>query len=244
MNPIVGSKISVPQTFKTYTRRLLSERPRNRKWKLPQVSPSPSTSSQSEATKKKSIRSRERSALMTVLSSSQSQFPSTWPPKNSARRKTALENWVIQKTALKRKFPGGWRPGRKLSPDAMDGIRILQRQVSCLKLLFYDEPQGPQFTIFQLAAFFKMSPEAIRRILRSRWRPSAQEQADRVRRWKRRSQEKAKTTISIHSFRERSATLHRYRLENFSRKLYHTRKDNVIQGESSRAWIKSTRANK
>jgi hypothetical protein len=76
-----------------------------------------------------------------------------------------------------------------------------------------------------------MSPEAIRRILKSRWRPSVQEQADRIKRWKKRSQEKAATAISIHFFREKSTALRRYRV----RKLYQTRKDNIVMRNSAKA---------
>ncbi|PYH78009.1 hypothetical protein BO82DRAFT_249753, partial [Aspergillus uvarum CBS 121591] len=64
---------------------------------------------------------------------------------------------------LKEKFKEGWNPPKKLSPDAIEGIRHLH-QVA---------PE--QFTTPVLAEQFKVSPEAIRRILKSKWRASDKE---------------------------------------------------------------------
>jgi hypothetical protein len=44
--------------------------------------------------------------------------------------KTGLEPWQARKLALKEKYSEGWRPGRRISPEAMEGIRILKKQVS------------------------------------------------------------------------------------------------------------------
>ncbi|KAJ8123417.1 hypothetical protein ONZ43_g627 [Nemania bipapillata] len=81
------------------------------------------------------------------------------------------EQWQAQKAALKEKFPEGWRPRKRLSPDALEGIRALHSQF----------PE--QYTTQVLADTFQVSPEAIRRILRSRWRPNAEEEIDRQERW-------------------------------------------------------------
>lgn len=85
------------------------------------------------------------------------------------------EPWQAQKAALKAKFGGeGWRPRKRLSPDALAGIRAL-----------HDEfPEV--FTTEALAAKFGISPEAVRRILKSRWTPSAEEEEEREERWFRR----------------------------------------------------------
>ncbi|KAF2664027.1 hypothetical protein BT63DRAFT_361921, partial [Microthyrium microscopicum] len=57
-----------------------------------------------------------------------------------------------------------WNPkGKKLSPDTMDGIRALHAQYPT------------HFTTPVLAKHFEITPEAIRRILKSRWTPSAKE---------------------------------------------------------------------
>ncbi|KAI1802564.1 hypothetical protein F4811DRAFT_563110 [Daldinia bambusicola] len=81
------------------------------------------------------------------------------------------ELWQIQKEALKEKFPEGWAPRKRLSPDALDGIRALHAQ-------FPEE-----YTTPVLARKFKVSPEAIRRILRTKWTPDADEEAERQERW-------------------------------------------------------------
>ncbi|SPQ27276.1 5b5d540c-439b-4d71-866b-8314cb4ede48 [Thermothielavioides terrestris] len=78
---------------------------------------------------------------------------------------------MIQKEALKKKFPEGWNPRKKLSPDALVGIRMLHKQ-------FPEE-----YTTEVLAQKFEVSPEAIRRILKSKWNPDPDEEMDRQRRW-------------------------------------------------------------
>lgn len=92
------------------------------------------------------------------------------PPKRKKK-----EGWQIQKEALQRKFPEGWNPNKKLSPDAIDGIRQLHAVAP------------DQFTTPVLAEQFKVSPEAIRRILKSKWRPTEEEAEDRRQRWVKRS---------------------------------------------------------
>ncbi|KAL2759416.1 hypothetical protein ACRALDRAFT_1079454 [Sodiomyces alcalophilus JCM 7366] len=84
------------------------------------------------------------------------------------------EPWRIQKDSLKEKFPEGWRPLKRLSPDAISGIRALHQQ-------FPDE-----YGTAELADKFEVSPEAIRRILRSKWTPTAEEEEERRERWFRR----------------------------------------------------------
>jgi hypothetical protein len=86
------------------------------------------------------------------------------------------EPWQIQKAKLKEKFPEGWNPQKRLSPDAIAGIRTLHAEM----------PE--QYNTAVLAKHFKMSPDAIRRILKSKWRPDAETQTDREMRWFRRGE--------------------------------------------------------
>ncbi|KAJ4307200.1 Required for respiratory growth protein 9 mitochondrial [Collariella sp. IMI 366227] len=81
------------------------------------------------------------------------------------------EDWRIQKQALKEKFPEGWNPRKKLSPDALLGIRALHNQ-------FPEE-----YTTEVLSNKFEVSPEAIRRILKSKWTPEPDVEIDRQERW-------------------------------------------------------------
>ncbi|KAI0853758.1 hypothetical protein F5Y00DRAFT_223537 [Daldinia vernicosa] len=81
------------------------------------------------------------------------------------------EPWQIQKEVLKAKFPEGWRPRKRLSPDALEGIRALHAQF----------PED--YTTEVLANKFMVSPEAIRRILRTKWTPTPEEEMHRTQRW-------------------------------------------------------------
>jgi hypothetical protein len=81
------------------------------------------------------------------------------------------EPWQIQKSALKEKFKEGWSPRKRLSPDALAGIRAIHAEF----------PE--QYTTSVLAEKFEVSPEAIRRILKSKWSPNEEEELDRQRRW-------------------------------------------------------------
>ena len=92
-------------------------------------------------------------------------------------RQYERQPWQTQKEALKRKFKDGpWSPLKRLSPDALDGIRAMHSQF----------PE--KFTTPVLAEHFKVSPEVIRRILKSKWAPSEEETEDRKLRWERRGQ--------------------------------------------------------
>jgi hypothetical protein len=84
----------------------------------------------------------------------------------------AQDNWKVQKRALVAKFgEQGWNPRKRLSPDALEGIRALHSK-------FPEE-----YTTDVLATQFEISPEAIRRILKSKWRPNEAEEAARKQRW-------------------------------------------------------------
>ncbi|KAK4152760.1 hypothetical protein C8A00DRAFT_15965 [Chaetomidium leptoderma] len=89
---------------------------------------------------------------------------SDWQPKPK-------ETWMSQKDALTKKFPDGWNPRKKLSPDALVGIRMLHQQF----------PQ--EYTTEVLAQKFEVSAEAIRRILKSKWAPDPEKESERQERW-------------------------------------------------------------
>lgn len=97
------------------------------------------------------------------------------PPPSEPKPKKPF--WAIQKEALKQKFPEGWNPRKRLSPDALAGIRALNAQF----------PEV--YTTEALAKKFEVSPENIRRILRSKWAPSVDEEENRSERWHRRGKQ-------------------------------------------------------
>ncbi|KAL2073509.1 hypothetical protein VTL71DRAFT_10835 [Oculimacula yallundae] len=79
--------------------------------------------------------------------------------------------WMAEKNAVKEKYPEGYKPMKKLSPDAISGIRALHAQM----------PE--RYTTWALSQEFEVSPESIRRILKSKWRPDSEEETERQRRW-------------------------------------------------------------
>lgn len=87
------------------------------------------------------------------------------------------EPWQVQKRALGEKFgEQGWTPRKRLSPDALGGIRDLNAQ------------DPITYSSQTLADQFKISPEAIRRILKSKWTPNESQQEDRRHRWEKRGE--------------------------------------------------------
>jgi hypothetical protein len=98
------------------------------------------------------------------------------PPPYKPKDKEA---WQIQKAALREKFGSiKWDPTKRLSPDSLNGIRALHAS------------DPGTYSTEMLAHNFQVSPEAIRRILKSKWRPSEDEARDRLERWERRGARK------------------------------------------------------
>lgn len=87
----------------------------------------------------------------------------------AARPKTPREptpsQFKAHREQMKAQFPEGWSPPRKLSRQAMEGLRIMHAQ----------HPEV--FTTPVLAEKFRISSEAVRRILKSKWEPSREQRA-------------------------------------------------------------------
>ncbi|KAK1818820.1 ribosomal protein S8A [Friedmanniomyces endolithicus] len=74
--------------------------------------------------------------------------------------KPKRDPWELQKDALEHKFgETGWQPRKRLSPDTLDGIRALHAS----------DPGA--YSTETLSDHFKIAPEAIRRILKSKGGP-------------------------------------------------------------------------
>ncbi|GAA5977884.1 hypothetical protein JCM11641_006099 [Rhodosporidiobolus odoratus] len=76
-------------------------------------------------------------------------------------------DWKRHRQTMLKKFPGGWEPPKRISREAMDLIRTLAR----------DDPQ--KYTVSALAQKFKISPEAVRRIVKSRFELPPEEKTRR-----------------------------------------------------------------
>lgn len=98
------------------------------------------------------------------------------PPK-----KDTPVDWVAHRTVLKKKFPGGWAPPRKLSREAMEGLRRMYK----LDPATYTTPF--------LAGNFGISPEAVRRILKSKWEPTREKRIKLAKRERTQRQEALRT---------------------------------------------------
>ena len=125
----------------------------------------------------------EHGVKATPTSSNTTGFSSLkWRPKalenaqyGTGRNQTQREQWQIQKKALEAKFGSAdWTPRKRLSPDALEGIRALHAQYP------------HKYTTPVLADQFRVSPEVVRRILKSKWRATEEEEAERRQRWDRR----------------------------------------------------------
>lgn len=76
--------------------------------------------------------------------------------------------FVTHRKTMKKDFAEGWNPPRKLSREAMEGLRDLHRA------------DKEKFSTPVLAEKFKISPEAVRRILKSKWTPSVEKRVKQV----------------------------------------------------------------
>jgi methylphosphotriester-DNA--protein-cysteine methyltransferase len=68
------------------------------------------------------------------------------------------KSWAEHRANLRAKYPGNWSPSKKVSREAMDAIRKLHKA---------DPDKYPTWI---LAQRFTISPVAVRRILKSKWR--------------------------------------------------------------------------
>lgn len=101
---------------------------------------------------------------------SEQELPSIHHISQKAIRKPAPAAARLHRETIKRSFPEGWSPPHKLSRQAMDGLRVLHAH----------DPET--FSTPMLAEKFRVSPEAVRRILRSKWEPSSEQRARLLRR--------------------------------------------------------------
>lgn len=86
--------------------------------------------------------------------------PNTPPPHlRRPPEKPTPHEFKAHREVMRKAFPGGWSPPRKLSREAMEGVRQLYRL----------DPE--KFSTPMLAEKFRISPEAVRRILKSKWEP-------------------------------------------------------------------------
>lgn len=134
---------------------------------VPATSPSKPRSNPKKPPRHNNHRRRLTSPAEPSAAAADSEPGTTGPDKQ--------QPWQAQKAALAEKFPMGWSPPKRLSPDCLAGMRALHAQFPDA----YDTPA--------LANLFAVSPEAVRRILKSKWTPRDDaEEEERRQRWTRR----------------------------------------------------------
>ncbi|KAH8101143.1 hypothetical protein BXZ70DRAFT_999954 [Cristinia sonorae] len=122
-----------------------------------------------------SLITTEEDSADTDSSSTPSDSPHAVSHRRAPSKPPTPHQYKAHKLAMKERFPEGWSPPRRLSRAAMEGLRWLHAQ----------DPET--CTTPMLAQKFRISPEAVRRILKSKWEPSKEErerllQKERVRR--------------------------------------------------------------
>ncbi|KAK7462856.1 Required for respiratory growth protein 9 mitochondrial [Stygiomarasmius scandens] len=130
-----------------------------RKWRS--ESPAASTSSSPNSPSARSIFDDDSPVDLSEDDDAVNGVRSSRSGKTSFRRKPSKEptpqQFKAHRTAMQKEFPQGWNPPRKLSREAMEGLR---------QLYHLDKEK---FSTPVLAERFKISPEAVRRILKSKW---------------------------------------------------------------------------
>ncbi|ANB15588.1 Rrg9p [Sugiyamaella lignohabitans] len=159
-----NSSSSQSLSSSTKKRLSVSNPPYQKSWDLPQISDTGS------------VIDKDLQRITTVanrvgaLIDGRPKVPPNW------RSDKTLEPWKRQMFALKEKLHNeGWKPKKRLSRAAMEGIR---------KLRDFE----PTLTTRDIAKEFKVSPESIRRILKSKWRPTEEELVDISERWQKRGE--------------------------------------------------------
>ena len=99
--------------------------------------------------------------LRSTATEAEKRFLDKVHQKERNKRRSSPE-WLKRKESLVQRY-GHWSPTRKLSRQQMQDIRSLKDQM-------------PYMRTIDFANHFKVSPEAIRRILRSKWIPNDKEE--------------------------------------------------------------------
>lgn len=105
------------------------------------------------------------------------------PPPKDWRKMDSLPQYLRNKYALREKAQKvDLRTTKRLSRPAMEGIRMLKQE-------------HPELTTEQLAQFFRVSPVAISKIIKSKWKPTEEESEKQQIRWEKRGKKLIKERL-------------------------------------------------
>ncbi|KAK9329019.1 hypothetical protein V1520DRAFT_344426 [Lipomyces starkeyi] len=107
-------------------------------------------------------------------------LPSNW------RKIPKLPQWKKHQLAIREKIGGAqWEPRKKLSPEARIALRAFKEE-------------HPEIKSSEIAKFFGISGESVRRILKSKWQPLTDEEYKKfVLRWENRRERILDTWVKI-----------------------------------------------
>ncbi|KAK9352273.1 hypothetical protein V1523DRAFT_414480 [Lipomyces doorenjongii] len=107
-------------------------------------------------------------------------LPSNW------RKIPKLPKWKKHQLAIREKIGGAqWEPRKKLSPEARVALRAFKEE-------------HPEIKSSEIAKFFGISGESVRRILKSKWQPLTDEEYQKfVLRWENRRERILDTWVKI-----------------------------------------------
>ncbi|KAK9235262.1 hypothetical protein V1525DRAFT_410478 [Lipomyces kononenkoae] len=108
------------------------------------------------------------------------ELPSNW------RKVQNLPKWKKHQLAVKEKIGGAyWDPRKKLSPEARVALRAFKEEY-------------PEIKSSEIAKFFGISGESVRRILKSKWQPLTDEEHQKfLSRWENRRERILDTWVKI-----------------------------------------------
>lgn len=92
--------------------------------------------------------------------------PTASSSTSTEQQQPEVPHWRLHREAMRRLYPDGWDPPLKLSRPAMSLVRSLHEQ------------DPVTFSTDRLAMRFKVSPEAVRRILRGKWKMEEDKQRE------------------------------------------------------------------
>ncbi|KIM23661.1 hypothetical protein M408DRAFT_332263 [Serendipita vermifera MAFF 305830] len=152
---------------------------------LPKKKNKNSREPRAKASKNVAGTSPTRKLLVTPALDRVSRVP-VWarPPTVTAEKEMqppgGATSWGERRAMVKERYPERWNPSKKVSREAMEAIRELHRQ---------DPEKYPSWV---LAQRFTISPEAVRRILKSNWKMSEERLEEKVMKQRKRRIERVK----------------------------------------------------
>lgn len=203
---------------------------RQTNWRTPKAYPTPTPLMTSESANSEN--------LVDLTEEEEPQIPRKPVTKLEGAERELPDEWRRHRLAIKEAYPDGWQPPKKLSREAMDGLRLLHSQ-------------NPEiFTTPILADKFRISAEAVRRILKSKWEPTRDRKIQLAEREKREMQERISAEKVVEAQRNVEALQDKWAADEEHSQLYWSkhggtdgrrRAEQKARADALKAWDKRQR---